>query len=76
MNREEIRLEAIRKAEAGELELDPEEREIEESFERGEWKSVANLDAVIERHREYARATSKMFESLDHPISGFAALRI
>ena len=26
--------------------------------------------------REYARATSKMFESLDHPISGFAALRI
>ena len=25
--------------------------------------------------REYARATGKMFEALDHPISGFSVLR-
>ena len=25
--------------------------------------------------REYARATGKMFEALDHPISGFPVLR-
>ena len=70
MNREEIRLESIRKAEAGELELDAEERELEESFERGEWKSVANLDAEIERHREYARATLRKDKRVNIRISG------
>ncbi len=47
MNRETIRLEAIRKAEADQLELDADERDIHDSFERGEWRSVANLDAEI-----------------------------
>ena len=40
------------------IELDTEERELEDSFERGEWKSVENLDAEIERYRNYARAFS------------------
>ena len=38
--------------------LDKEERELEDSFERGEWKSVENLDAEMERYRNYARASS------------------
>ena len=40
------------------VELDVEERELEDSFERGEWKSVENLDAEMERYRNYARAFS------------------
>ena len=40
------------------IELDAEERELEDSFERGEWKSVENLDAEMERYRSYARAFS------------------
>ncbi len=38
------------------IELDKEERELEDSFERGEWRSVKNLDAEIERYRNYARS--------------------
>jgi hypothetical protein len=40
------------------IELDTEERELEDSFERGGWKSVKNLDAEIERYRNYAHAFS------------------
>ena len=40
------------------IELDEEERELEESFERGEWRSVKNLDAEIERYQSYARSHS------------------
>ena len=57
MNRYEKRDEVIRMAEAGTLALDDEERAIEESFERGEWKSVPNVEAEIERYRGYARNT-------------------
>ena len=57
MNRYEKRDEVIRKVEAGELELDAEERAIEESFERGELKSVPNVEAEIKRYQEAARAT-------------------
>ena len=42
-----------------EVELDKEEREIEESFERGEWQSVENLDAEIKRYQNYARSFTK-----------------
>ena len=38
--------------------LDKEERELEDSFERGEWKSVENLDAEMERYRNYTRSSS------------------
>lgn len=37
--------------------LDEEEREILEVFERGELKSVPNVEEVKKRHQEYARAT-------------------
>ena len=40
------------------IELDEEERELEDSFERGEWRSVKNLDAEIERYQSYARSLS------------------
>ena len=41
------------------IELDEEERELEDSFERGEWRSVMNLDAEVERFQGYARSLSK-----------------
>ena len=39
------------------LYLDNEERDLIESVERGEWKSVKNLKQEIEKHRQYARNT-------------------
>jgi predicted DNA binding CopG/RHH family protein len=39
------------------LKMDKEEQELLDSFERGEWKPVANRKRVIERHVEYARNT-------------------
>jgi predicted DNA binding CopG/RHH family protein len=37
--------------------LDKEEKDLIESIERGEWKSVNNLDAEIKKHQQYARQT-------------------
>ena len=34
-----------------------EEKELLESFEKGEWKSVKRKDAESKRYREYARST-------------------
>ena len=39
--------------------LDGEEQELVESFERDEWRPVAERDAEVERYREYAQATFK-----------------
>ena len=39
--------------------LDDEEREILDAFEREELKSIADLDAELEKHREVAKATFK-----------------
>ena len=41
------------------VKLDKEEKELLESFERDEWKPVANQESETERYREYARATFK-----------------
>ena len=41
------------------VELSEEERELEDSFERGEWQSVKNLDAEMKRYQSYARSHSK-----------------
>lgn len=41
------------------INLDKEEKDILDSFERGEWKSVPNVKAEIEKHRKYARKTLK-----------------
>ena len=37
--------------------LDSEEKELLRSYERGEWKPIADLESEIERYRKYARAT-------------------
>ncbi len=38
---------------------DPEEQELLESFERDEWRPVAEEDAELERYRQYAGNTFK-----------------
>lgn len=39
------------------LQLDKEEQDILDSFERGEWTPVANREREIARHVQYARNT-------------------
>jgi len=39
------------------IKLDKEEQKLLESVERGEWKSVKNLEAEKKRYQIYARAT-------------------
>jgi predicted DNA binding CopG/RHH family protein len=41
------------------IKLDKEEKDILESFERGEWKPVKDFTAEVEKHRQYARNTLK-----------------
>ena len=41
------------------VKLDREEKELLESFDRDEWKPVANQEAEADRYRKYARATFK-----------------
>ena len=51
------------------IKLDKEERDILESFERGEWKSVKNLKQEIKKHQEYARQTLKKDKRINIRIS-------
>ena len=39
--------------------LDPEERDLLDSFERGEWQSIDGRREAFERYRDYARTTFK-----------------
>ncbi len=39
--------------------LDGEEKELLDSFDRGEWRQVADSDTEVKRYREYARSTFK-----------------
>ncbi len=39
------------------IKLDPEEQDILDSFERGEWKPVANRSREIARHVQFAKNT-------------------
>jgi len=47
-----------------------EEREIIETFERGELQSVQDKDAEMKKHREYAAATFKKDSRINIRISG------
>lgn len=49
--------------------LDGEEKELLNTFEKGEWKKVPNMDEEIERHREYARATHRKNKRVNIRIS-------
>jgi len=37
--------------------LDKEEKEIVESFDAGEWRSVRGKEGALKRYQDYARAT-------------------
>ena len=49
--------------------LDKEEQEILESFERGEWTSVPEVESEIHKHRVYARNTLKKDKRINIRIS-------
>ena len=51
------------------LKLDKEEKDILDSYERGEWKSVKNLKEEIEKHKGYARQTFKKNKRVNIRIS-------
>ena len=51
------------------IKLDKEEKEILDSFERGEWKQVKNLKAEIKKHQEYARKTLRKDKRVNIRIS-------
>ena len=49
--------------------LDKEEQELSESVERGEWRSVPNLEEEIRNAKEYARATFAKNQRMNIRIS-------
>ena len=51
------------------LYLDEEERDLIESVERGEWKSVKNLSQEIKKHQQYARNTLRKDKRVNIRIS-------
>ncbi|HDH98966.1 MAG: antitoxin [Deltaproteobacteria bacterium] len=51
------------------IKLDKEEKDILDSYERGEWKSVKNLKNEVEKHRGYARQTLKKDKRVNIRIS-------
>jgi predicted DNA binding CopG/RHH family protein len=51
------------------LKLDKEEKDILESYERGEWKPLRNSKKEIQKHMEYARNTLKKDKRVNIRIS-------
>jgi len=51
------------------IKLNKEEKDILDSFERGEWKQVKNVKAEIKKHQEYARNTLKKDKRVNIRIS-------
>ena len=49
--------------------LEPEEKELLESYERDEWRSISDLKSESERYQEYARATFKKDKRVNIRIS-------
>ena len=49
--------------------LDDEERDLVESVERGEWKSVRNLKQEIKKHQQYAQNTLRKDKRVNIRIS-------
>ncbi len=49
--------------------LTQEEKDILESFEKGEWQPVANLENETARYQEYARATFRKDSRVNIRIS-------
>jgi predicted DNA binding CopG/RHH family protein len=51
------------------MDLDQEELELLESFERGEWQSIPDKAPEIKRHQAYAKATFEQEKHLDVYLS-------
>ncbi len=51
------------------IKLDKEEKNILNSFERGEWKQVNDFKAEVKKHQEYARNTLKKDKRVNIRIS-------
>ncbi len=51
------------------IKLDKEEKDILESYERGEWKPLKNSKKEIQKHKEYARNTLKKGKRVNIRIS-------
>lgn len=51
------------------IKLDREEKDMLESFERGEWESVPDLKGEIERHQAFARKTLQKDKRINIRIS-------
>ncbi len=51
------------------MKLNKEEKEILDSVERGEWKSIPNLTEEKKRIREYAKTTSRKDRRINIRIS-------
>ena len=61
-----LMLRKVWKVEISKMKLDREERDLLDSYERGEWKSVKDLKQEIHKHKKYARQTlrkDKRFEN-------------
>ena len=50
--------------------LDQEERDLLESVESGEWKSVSGKGAELARYKDYAQATFRKDQRINIRISG------
>ncbi len=51
------------------LKLEEEEKDILESFERGEWEPVPDLEKEVKKHQAYARNTLKKDKRVNIRIS-------
>lgn len=58
------------------VKLDKYEKELVESIERGEWKSVDNLDEEKKRFARYARNTYKKNKRINIRISEWDLIRL
>ena len=60
---------SIWEGEMAKIKLDKEEKDFLDSYERGEWKSVKNLEEEIKKHRGYAHQTLKKDKRVNIRIS-------
>ena len=49
--------------------LDEEEKDLLDSFEKGEWKKIKDMDEEIKHHVEYAKATHRKDKRVNIRIS-------
>jgi predicted DNA binding CopG/RHH family protein len=49
--------------------MDKDERDLLESYERGEWRSIDNLEGEAKRYRDYAHATFRKDSRVNIRIS-------